>query len=203
MADAKISALAALTGANTDPVNDVFVIVDTSATTDKKIAVAEVAKAMHVMGTEQASTSGTSIDFTGIPAGVKRITIMFVGVSTNGTSHKLIQLGDAGGFEATGYSGASTTLSNGTPSSTNYTTGFGIESSSASDALHGTITLTLENASAFTWTATGIIAASNGAGTWTSAGSKSLSAELTQVRITTVNGSDAFDAGAINIQYEY
>jgi len=33
-------------------------------------------------------------------------------------------------------------------------------------------------------------------------GSKTLSDTLTQVRITTVNGTDTFDAGTINILYE-
>ena len=42
-------------------------------------------------GTAVASTSGTSIDFTGIPSWVKRITVMFNGVSTNGTSNIQIQ----------------------------------------------------------------------------------------------------------------
>jgi hypothetical protein len=50
-------------------------------------------------GTAVASTSGTSIDFTSIPLWVKRITVMFAGVSTNGTSPFLVQLGDAGGIE--------------------------------------------------------------------------------------------------------
>src|SRR3990167_6478732 len=55
------------------------------------------------LGTEQASTSGTAIDFTGIPSGVKRITVMLFGVSTNSTSNYLIQIGDSGGIETSGY----------------------------------------------------------------------------------------------------
>ena len=43
--------------------------------------------------TAQASTSGTSIDFTSIPSWVKRITVMFNGVSTNGSNNLLIQIG--------------------------------------------------------------------------------------------------------------
>ena len=60
-----------------------------------------------VRGTAVASTSGTSIDFTGIPAWVERITVMFSGVSGSGTSNFLLQIGDAGGIENTGYSGGS------------------------------------------------------------------------------------------------
>jgi hypothetical protein len=34
-------------------------------------------------------------------------------------------------------------------------------------------------------------------------GSKTLSAELTTVRITTVNGTDTFDAGTVNVSWEF
>lgn len=154
------------------------------------------------IATEQASTSGTSIDFTGIPAGVRRITIMFVGVSTNGTSNRLIQLGDAGGFENSGYSGSGTLFSSTALNVANYTTGFGIQTGSASDVLSGTMILTLEDASDFTWTCMSVTSVSNSTAQFITAGSKALSATLTQVRITTVNGTDAYDAGAINISYE-
>jgi hypothetical protein len=152
------------------------------------------------LGTEQASTSGTSIDFTGIPTGTKKIKIGLVGVSTNGSSNLLIQLGDAGGVEATGYSAFSGNLG---VSNSNYTTGFGVElTAAAATVRHGTIELLLENASTFTWVASGVVSQSNAAAGCVLSGSKSLSAELDRVRITTVNGTDAFDAGAINIQYE-
>lgn len=153
------------------------------------------------IATEQASTSGTSIDFTGIPAGVRRITIMHVGVSTNGTSNRLIQLGDAGGFENSGYSCAGTLFSTTSLNVSNYTTGFGIPTGAASDALSGSIILSLEDASDFTWTCIYVMN-TTGASQWVGSGSKSLSATLTQVRITTANGTDAYDAGAINISYE-
>lgn len=150
---------------------------------------------------EQASTSGTSIDFNSIPAGVRRITIMIVGVSTNGASNKLIQIGDSGGIETSGYLGASSVLST-VVASTNYTTGAGVASASASDVLHGSIVLTLQDSSDFTWTVAYTLALSNAAGTIVGAASKSLSAELDRVRVTTVNGTDAFDAGVISISYE-
>jgi hypothetical protein len=37
---------------------------------------------------------------------------------------------------------------------------------------------------------------------FSSSGTKSLSATLDRIRITTVNGTDTFDAGSINILYE-
>jgi hypothetical protein len=153
-----------------------------------------------VARTAQASTSGTSIDFTGIPSWVKRITIMFDGVSTNGASNPLIQIGDSGGIENTGYLGSSTNIATGGSSSVNYTSGFGILSSGSTNVIFGHIILT--NFSANVWVNSASIAFSNAATNTISAGSKTLSDVLTQVRITTVNGTDAFDAGTINILYE-
>src|SRR3954463_10310757 len=107
MANAKISALTALTGANVDTAADLLAIVDTSATTTKKILIDELRNAIGpVSATKQASTSGTSIDFTSIPTWVKKITVQLTGVSTNGTSPLIIQRGDAGGVEPSGYLGS-------------------------------------------------------------------------------------------------
>jgi hypothetical protein len=150
-------------------------------------------------GTVVASTSGTSIDFTSIPSWVKRVTVMFDGVSTNGTSIVLIQLGDSGGIENTGYLGGGVNNSGGTI--TNFTTGFGLSPlDQASSIGHGLLTIT--NLNGNTWVASGIFARSSGAVFGSTAGAKTLSATLDRVRITTVNGTDTFDAGSINILYE-
>jgi len=150
------------------------------------------------LGTQQASTSGTAIDFTSIPAGTKRITIMFNGVSTNGSSNILVQLGDAGGVEATGYVSSvsySTTDTNGTA-------GFiVVGGNAASNLWSGSVTLHLMDAATFAWASSSVIA-SAGAATRIQGGVKSLSAELDRVRVTTANGTDTFDGGAINISYE-
>jgi hypothetical protein len=150
-------------------------------------------------GTAVASTSGTSIDFTGIPSWVKRVTVMFSGASTSGTSNPQVQLGDAGGIETTGYS-ATSTNQGGTIAS--YTTGFGVNNASASALLYGNFTFTLISASSFLWSMTGAISLGAGGGSYYVVGSKTLSDTLTQLRITTVNGTDTFDAGTINILYE-
>lgn len=156
--------------------------------------------ASKVLGVEQASTSGTSIDFTGIPAYAKRITIQFVGVSTNGTSKPMVQIGDAGGIGATGYLGSCAEIGGATGA---FTTGFGLLNAiSGGVVFQGAMTLTLENASTFTWVATGCISRSDAPDMNVSGGTKSTSAALDRVRITTVGGSDMFDAGAINIIYE-
>lgn len=155
-------------------------------------------------GTSVASTSGTSIDFTSIPSWVKRITVMFSGVSTSGTSAKIIQIGDSGGVETSGYSGTGTVLGNGSGTSTGMSSGFfASQSSAATDVLSGQATISLLNASTNTWSYSGVF----GQATATSiiyfaGGAKALSATLDRVRITTANGTDTFDAGSINILYE-
>jgi len=154
-----------------------------------------------VSGTSQASTSGTSIDFTGIPSWVKRITIMFNGVSTGGTSIKQIQLGDSGGVETTGYLGTGVQLTDATSvNAATITTGFGIRSALAADTINGAVVIT--NLTSNTWVAQGALTDSSRGAGYLVGGAKALSATLDRVRITTVNGTDAFDAGSINILYE-
>ena len=155
-----------------------------------------------VLGTAQNSTSGTSIDFTGLPSWVKRITVMFDKVSTSGTSAKLVQLGDSGGIETTEYAGGSQLVQQAAGFSGVYSTaGIPINSGSASDAVSGSLVFTLLSAATNTWAAQGVFRNSS-IQTCYCAGSKNLSATLTQLRITTVNGTDTFDAGSINILYE-
>jgi hypothetical protein len=151
-------------------------------------------------GTAVASTSGTSIDFTGIPSWVKRITVMFNGVSTNGTSSLLIQLGDSGGIENTGYLGCGLYISTGGSTSA-FTTGFGINTLAQVTTLYGSMIISLVDSSTNTWVEQGNFSSTNSIGCYSS-GAKPLSATLDRVRITTVNGTDTFDAGSINILFE-
>lgn len=146
------------------------------------------------------STAVPSVDFTGIPSWCKRITVMFSGVSTSSTSNWLIQLGDSGGFENTGYLSVGTFLG-ATTGGTSYTTGFGLPIANASHVAQGLIILS--NLTGSVWTANGSLAGSGTAAgfTYSTAGAKTLSDTLTQVRITTT-GADNFDAGSINILYE-
>lgn len=155
------------------------------------------------LGTPQTTTSGTSIDFTGIPSGVKRVSINFVGVSTSGTDALLVQIGDSGGIESTGYLGAGSGIfGTNSTAATNYTAGFGIRSTAAANVLHGTLNLMLVDSSTNTWVATGNISASNDTFVFLTSGSKSLSDVIDRVRITTTGGTNTFDAGSINIQYQ-
>lgn len=146
--------------------------------------------------TAVASTSGTSIDFTGIPSTAKRVTIMFSGVSTNGTSDVNIQLGTSGGIVTSGYLGVGT---NNTTVS-NHTNGFRDGNQNALCVRHGIYTLCHMGSNI--WSCAGNIGRSDAATFTFIAGSVPLSGTLTTVRITTVGGTDAFDAGTINVLYE-
>jgi hypothetical protein len=77
---------------------------DQALVTDGAGALSFASRSRLVLTTSVNTTSGTSIDFTGIPSWVRRITVMLLAVSTNGTSGVQIQLGDSGGVETTGYS---------------------------------------------------------------------------------------------------
>lgn len=63
MADTKISALTALTGANVDPAADVLPIVDTSVTTNKKILVGELLKTTFNALFDISGSSGGQVKF--------------------------------------------------------------------------------------------------------------------------------------------
>ena len=153
-----------------------------------------------VSGTAVASTSGTSIDFTSIPSWVKRITVMFSGVSTNGTSTPLVQIG-AGSVTTSGYLGVgNATVAGGATSGTNFTTGFGVQSALAANILHGHMVLT--NVTSNTWVASHAMGTSNGTTTMVGSGTLALGGTLDRVRLTTVNGTDTFDAGSINLLWE-
>ena len=156
----------------------------------------------YTLATAQNSTSGTSIDFTGIPSWAKRVTIMFSDVSTNGSSSMLVQIG-SGSVVSSGYNSTSGVF--------NFTSGTGGANSSAGFCMSnaaayticGHMNLTLLSGSI--WTASHAFFAGNSGTGGAGVGggrSPSLSGTLDRVRITTVNGTDTFDAGTINISYE-
>lgn len=155
-----------------------------------------------IRDTARTTTSGTTVDFTGIPSWVKRITLLFSGVSTSGTAQVIVQIGTSGGLVTTGYLGGATFNVSGATFNAN-STGFRYEPSDvsigASSVRHGAATIT--NITGNTW----VFAFTNGYsgtnGTSYGGGSLTLSGTLDRLRITTT-GTDTFDAGTINILYE-
>jgi hypothetical protein len=145
-------------------------------------------------GTTQATTSGTSIDFTSIPSWVKRITVMFNGVSTNSSSHVLVQIGSGSvatsGYVSTGSYGGGSVAS---------TSGFLYFGDAAGYIRSGVYTLFLLGSNIWVGSYAGKMDTSYAC---FGGGNCTLGGTLDRVRITTVNGTDTFDAGSINILYE-
>ena len=150
-------------------------------------------------GTAVASTSGTSIDFTSLPSWIKRITVMFSGVSLSGTANPLIQIG-AGSVTTSGYiSSGAAVAGAGSTGMVSSTAGFVMNSSGAANVVSGHMIIT-----------------TLGSNVWVSShsakysttfclfggGDITLGGTLDCVRITTTNGTDTFDAGSINLLLE-
>ena len=152
-------------------------------------------------GTLTSPTSGTSVSFAGIPSWAKRVTIMFSSLAMSGSGRLIIQLGTSGGLVSTGYNAVSSDVggSNQSAGVTN-TTGFicGYAISGTSDS--GSVVMTLMGSNI--WTSTGNLTRNTTNFMQVSAGSISLGGVLTQIAITSTNGTDTFSSGSINIMYE-
>lgn len=148
------------------------------------------------------TASGTAVDFTSIPSWAKRITVMLSNVSTNGTANLLLQLGDAGGIEDTGYSGATYRGGEAGTAVAALSSGVLVNTLVVAANLYNA-NITLSKIEGNNWSFSGLSGATGTStnGCWT-IGSKTLSDTLTQVRITTVGVTNTFDAGTINISYE-
>ena len=157
------------------------------------------------LATAQASTSGTSINFTDIPSWVKRITVMFQGVSTNGATAIQVQLGTGGTATTSGYTSGATfisTASNTTRGIVSVTTGFrSYVADAAVDLNTGSFVFT--NINGNTWICNGaLLVTGSNAGGCNVFGSIALAGTLNMLRVTTIDGTSTFDAGTINILYE-
>jgi hypothetical protein len=149
-----------------------------------------------VMGTAQATTSGTNIDFTGLPSWLNVLVVTVSVLSSNGTSSFLLQFGDSGGLETTGYLGSSVHAGNAVASvGASFTTGFGIFSANAASVISGGFTFVRHSGD--TWVCMGSFGFSNSAFAGAVGMTKTLTATLDRFRLTSVSG-DTFDNGSIN-----
>ena len=146
------------------------------------------------------NASGTSVTFTGIPAGTKQIVMTFSEVRI--ADNWRIQLGNSGGIETSSYVSNSATISSGGTTALNTATDGFVGTRFNSVSYSGAITCTLLNASTFLWTASGTVGSVTGDTPVTMiSGSKALSAVLTQIRLTTITGTASFTTGSLNIAY--
>ena len=153
-----------------------------------------------VSGTAQASTSGTAISFTSIPSWVKRVTLSFNGISTSGTSGLIVQLGSSAGYATGTYTGSATNGA-GSVATSAFTTGHGLNGGPvAANAYYGTATFTLVSGN--TWVGSSVLGATGTPQFAVGGSAIVLAATFDRIQLTTVNGTDTFDAGSINILYE-
>lgn len=148
-----------------------------------------------------ASTSGTAVTFTSIPTWAKKITISLSGVSTNGTSPVQVRIG-SGSIDSTSYQSGGTYVG-GTNEAlgTNSGTGVVTEGSGAATILrHGHVCLT--HIGSNVWTVSGVIGRQETPYAHIFGGSHTLAGVLDRVQITTVNGTDTFDAGTVGVLVE-
>jgi len=158
------------------------------------------------LATAQTPTSGTAVDFTSIPSWAKRVTVMLNGVSLSGTSAFLFQVG-SGSFATTGYNSGAASVSvnvinttNGAGANTTNGISSGGYTGTAASTAYGHVIFTKITGN--TWVASGVLYVNDALRVATFGGGVNLSGVLDRVRITTVNGTDTFDDGTINIMYE-
>ena len=158
-----------------------------------------VSASQTVASTTMTVTQVVAIDFTSIPSWVKRITMMFSGVSLSGTSLPLVRIG-AGSIEITGYVSTGQSITGGVGgANTSSTAGMVINDGGAANLKTGHMFLTHMGSNL--WISSHSMRVTTAACVF-GAGDKTLSGTLDRVRITTVNGTDTFDAGSVNILYE-
>ena len=155
-------------------------------------------------GTAVASTSGTSITFSSIPSWVKRITMVLSGVSVTGTQVMQVQLGTGGVATTSGYAAsAGIFVTSNITSANSITTGFAFNNSGGGGATQtwsGLVNLVLLTGN--TWVCSAQVTDTTNVRMGSGGGVISLAGVLDNVRLTTVGGTDTFDAGTVNILYE-
>jgi hypothetical protein len=157
---------------------------------------------VNTLSTAVSPTSGTSVDFTSLPSWIKRITLQWSVLTASGTTSFLIQLGTSGGIVSSGYNSTGTGLAASALATSASTAGFITRNSRTAVATYSGVCY-ISNVTGTSWVAHGSMsAASTTEGATFSGGIASLGGTLDRVRMTCVNGTDAFSAGTINLLYE-
>lgn len=160
----------------------------------------ELAGSLITLGTAITAAGQTTLPQTGIPAWVNRITLSFAGLSTNGTSLRQVQIGD-GAYVTSGYTGGHGAIAAGAAAGASISSGFALGLQNlAADTFSGHMTITRMTGN--TWAASAYGAGASGNIVAIAGGSITLTGALDRVRVTTVNGTDTFDAGSVGFSWE-
>jgi hypothetical protein len=180
-------------------------LVGTDATqtlTNKTISSSTIQGGALTLMTAQASTAGTTIDFTGIPSWVRRITVMFDRVSVSGTSTMGVVLGTTSGFEVTGYNGMAMATTTGGNAAITLSASFLLYDNTPNATMLNSGHMVITRLTGNTWVASASVGNDGASRFRIMGGSKVLGGEITQLRVLTTNGTDTFDNGTINVMYE-
>ena len=141
--------------------------------------------------------------FTSIPAGVNKMTLTVVNLSTNGTVSPVVQLGTSSGLQITSYTGKAVSMS-ATPSIVIATNSSGFLFGGGSWAAGVTITGTIEfqrlGPSSNVWIARGQIARTDTDQIQFVSGAITLAGALDRLEIVT---SDTYDNGTAGLMYGF
>ena len=156
---------------------------------------------MPVLGTAVTPVGVTLVDFTAIPAWVNEVVLPISSLSTSGSNNLILQLG-SGSVETSGYAGANLYMlagsaTQGSNHSTSFTLFINIVAASIMQGI-----ITLVRVSGNTWAFQSNLSRSGDIAANISSGTKTLAGALDRVRLTTVGGTDTFDAGTVNILYK-
>lgn len=165
--------------------------------TDNTVTPAKLTQKFTV-GAAIPTTSGANIDINSVfPSWARHIRLGFVGVSHNGTDPLRFQLGDSGGIENSGYSSNGLLAASGSAAAyAASTAGFDTGNPAAATfTLHGIVEFI--SADGLTWACVGNLGNPGDGRFSTFGGSKTLSAALDRIRVTTPGGANTFDAGFI------
>jgi len=143
-------------------------------------------------GTVSTTTGGTTIEFTGIPSWATEITLHIQGLSTNGTSAYIAQIGTSGGFVTTGYEAFGINMTGGSIAGASQTGGVPLLSTAvAANAYSGHVTF--KKMTGNIWTAVGGVGSGStvGGSGW---GSIDAGGTVDRIRWTTAGGANTVDA---------
>lgn len=148
-----------------------------------------------------ATATGTEIDFSSPFSNPIRVVVGLNGLSLDGANDDLVvQLGDSGGVETSGYTGivgrnAGDTAYDGDGFQLN-------EQKSAGNVLTGQVFLDLVDPSNFTWMASYVLADTGNTRTFKGAGVTNLDGACTTIRVgRDTGGNDSLDAGTVRIAW--
>lgn len=143
-----------------------------------------------------ATTSGTAFDVT-IPSAARAICILFDRVSLNAGSYMIVQIGDSGGIETSGYRSAAARYASSSFAKQEYSGGFMMYFNANDYYVNGT--MSLHSADGVSWHETHGVYMETQLGL--GAGTKTLSGALTQLRLTSSSGH-TFDNGQFAVIYQ-